>query len=580
MNGNESKLLKILSQLCISSVNSTSSGKTLTSLETYLHTDRKIQKDLIKHMKEVTTQNQKHLIFLTGSSGDGKSHLFSIIEKKEPELSKKFIKLFDATASSEPSKNAIETLMHDLESFSDENIEKKGSDNFIILAINLGILNNFIASKGTKEKFTKLIEFVKESKIYDADKTSRVIRSEKNLPFSIINFTGYNDLEFDEDKIISPFYNQIFQKITNTNETNPFRKAYKFDKDNVNSIQTRILCSNFEMLENEEIQKSIIKLLIIARVQNKTIITTRLLLDFIYRIMVPSNINDSNISENTVEVYLPFLLFEAEGKSRLDQPFKDLDILGFRNEEIDNIINEYFLNNTKIKYPVELKDYKFGRIFANNLIKQTKNNKTAYCAFFIRLAWLLNIIKIPSFFNDYEFYSKLLKGYYTRSQSILKKLDELIQHAFYSWFGDYDSKIVYIGNTIKNTKLGYNLDLNLDYDLIKIDPDENNHGLLFEIPLTYYLDSNNDLDSNNYSEKLELNYNLIILIKRIVEDNYKPSIIDDDNYLSFVIFAKQMIKRGQNSQSDLYITNTLKNSRFVLKKANRSYRKNFKFLKN
>ncbi len=59
MKSKESKLLKVLSQLCISSVNSTSSGKGLTRLEKYLHVDRKIQKDLIEHMKEVTTQKQK-----------------------------------------------------------------------------------------------------------------------------------------------------------------------------------------------------------------------------------------------------------------------------------------------------------------------------------------------------------------------------------------------------------------------------------------------------------------------------------------------------------------------------------------
>ena len=574
MKGNESKLLKVLSQLCISSVNSTSSGKTLTTLEKYLHVDRKIQKDLIAHMQDVTSQKEKHLILLTGSSGDGKSHLFSVIENKEPELSNQFVKLFDATASSEPDQNAIQTLIKDLDTFSDENIEETGESNFIILAINLGILNNFIASKQAGEKYKKLIEFVKESKIYDTDKISRVISSDKGLPFSIINFTGYNDLEFDDDKIISPFYNNIFEKITNTNKNNPFRTAYEYDKSKTDTIQTRILCSNYEMLSNKEIQSSIIRLLIMARVQNKIILTTRLLLDFIYRILVPSNINESDLSENKVDVYLPFLLFEAEGKGRLDQPFRDLDILSYRNDRIDAIINEYFLSNKRNKYPIELNEFKFGRIFSNNLIKQTKNNKAAYCAFFIRLTWLLNIIKIPSFFDDYNYYSNLLQGYYTRSQKTLDEIDELIQHALYSWFGDYDSKIVYIGNTIKNTKLGYNLDIILDYDLIKVDPDENNHGFLFEMPLTYYI------DVNNYDERLELNYNLIILMKRIVEDNYKPSIIDDDDYLSFVIFAKQMIKKGQNSNSDLYIINTSRGSKFVLKRANRSNKKKFTFLKN
>jgi DNA phosphorothioation-dependent restriction protein DptF len=573
MNKTESKLLKMLSKLNISSQESISTGQNLTTFEKYLHVDREIQKDLLKRMNEIVNNQQKHLILLTGSSGDGKSHLFSIIDNKAPELSSQFEKYYDATASSEPDKSAIETLLKELESFSDANLKLDNGKELVIQAINLGILNNFVSNDLAKEKYKHLIKFIKESEIYEKGKITRVITSKENLPFSIVNFAGYNDLNFKDGKIESQFYNNLFEKITNTNKTNPFYQAYLSDKNDPNTIQKRILCANYEMLSNSEIKKSIIELLIMARVQNKIIVTTRLLLDFIYQILVPSNVYDPKLADNTPNVYLPYLLFEAETKERLYKPFKALDILGFRSSKIDSLINNYYLNGIN-EYFEEFTKLPFGNIFSENILKNTKTQKANNCAFIIRLSWLLNLLKVNSFFKDYNYYCKLLEGYYSGSNKIIEEIDELLQQSFYKWFGEAESSLVYFGKTIANTKLGYELILVLEDEAICSNSDKTNQGFLFEMPFTY------NIDDSDYYEKIELNFSLVTLMKRIVDDNYKPSIIDEDDYLTFVIFAKQLIKKGQSSNTDLFIINSATDSKFVLRKQPKNSTSNkFKFQK-
>jgi DNA phosphorothioation-dependent restriction protein DptF len=558
----QSHLLKELSKLVISSQEATSNGKKLTTLENYLHVDRKIQIDLINQMKKITTNGiKKHLIFLTGSSGDGKSHLFSILDKKEPNLSNKFQKIYDATASSRPNLNSIETLIQELDSFSDENIDKSEDDNLVVLAINLGVLNNFISNVMVIKKYSKLIGFVDHSQIYGDGKITRVIESQDTGSFSIVNFTGYNDLEFkNEQNIIeSDFYNKVFDRITNTNKTNPFHSAYLYDIENVNTTKSKILCSNYEMLSEPSIKSSIINLLIMARVQNKTILTTRLLFDFIYRIIVPSNINERTLRDYDISVYLPYLLFEAGGKGRLDQPLKDLDVLGFRDSEIDSIINKFYLTDSKDLID-KTKKYSFGNIFITTAkyANSSNQNRSNYCAFYIRVIWLLKELDIPDFFTDYNNYCSFLKGYYNNDKNTLITIVKLIRRAFFSWFGDRRD-IVYIGSTKENMRLGYRLKIQVQNNSTTETMTDSNQGFLFDMPISFCIKK----EPSKY-EKIELNYHLVNLLRRIVEDNYKPSIVDEDNFLPFVIFGKQLIKKGQNEDSELLIINNSTDSKFSL----------------
>lgn len=70
----------------------------------------------------------------------------------------------DATESLEPNKTSMDTLNDVLDNFSDEKIGT--STEKLILAINLGTLNNFIDSEYGK-RFTVLQKYVESKKILE-----------------------------------------------------------------------------------------------------------------------------------------------------------------------------------------------------------------------------------------------------------------------------------------------------------------------------------------------------------------------------------------------------------------------------
>ena len=127
----------------------------------YMHIVRKAEKDLKEILTSVNASGKKTLILLCGSAGDGKSHLLSYLRNEERMLND-YLVFNDATESSEPSKTAIDTLNEELSDFSDDNLEKKGKN--IILAINLGVLSNFIESPYA-ENYQMLLKYVENNNI-------------------------------------------------------------------------------------------------------------------------------------------------------------------------------------------------------------------------------------------------------------------------------------------------------------------------------------------------------------------------------------------------------------------------------
>ena len=188
----------------------------------YMHVDREIQYELENKLDELSNNNSSQLIMLSGSVGDGKSHLLSYMKYKHPELMNKFRVHNDATESFDPKLTAIETLKKVLEPFSDVNIEK--SNEKLILAINLGILSNLMDDEYIKNNYSKLYEILETVDIFDnSAKTTNIT---KNF-LTIINFTDYQLYEIDEGKASSDFILSLLNKVTNQSDKNPFYLAYK-----------------------------------------------------------------------------------------------------------------------------------------------------------------------------------------------------------------------------------------------------------------------------------------------------------------------------------------------------------------
>lgn len=136
--------LRKLRKLSMESVENTLSFDTFKK---YMHVRRPVEDDLRNMLVHVNNANKKTLILLCGSAGDGKSHLLSYLSNADSDHLLDSFELYnDATESSAPSLTSIDTLAVKLSAFDDEHaLEDDGFK--MVLAINLGTLNNFIESE-------------------------------------------------------------------------------------------------------------------------------------------------------------------------------------------------------------------------------------------------------------------------------------------------------------------------------------------------------------------------------------------------------------------------------------------------
>ena len=283
-----SYLLNELSKLSASSKEVVESLEEMDYFKQYMHVDRTIQDQLLDMIKKSSQVEGCQLILLCGSVGDGKSHLLSYLKSKSKGLLDEFEFHNDATESSDPKLDEIQTLLKVLEDFSDENINK--SNKKLILAINLGVLNNFIESEEVKSNYTLLKRFIDDSKVFEQDDISENYESDK---FKLVSFGDYSFYELTQYGPKSDYINNILQKVVSKEYGNIFNKAYLLDKENglYNSMMV-----NYEMLSLDSVRKQVVNLLIKSLVKSKKILSTRDLLIFIYDLLVPSKFEKNKIT--------------------------------------------------------------------------------------------------------------------------------------------------------------------------------------------------------------------------------------------------------------------------------------------
>ena len=139
-----------LSRLRKLSADSVENTSTFVPFKKYLHVERPVETELRELLKKVNASQKKCLVLLCGSAGDGKSHLISYLKNVDEEGLINDYELYnDATESSEPKLTSIDTLAEKLAPFNDDSCLDNKSEKMII-AINLGTLNNFIESEKGK----------------------------------------------------------------------------------------------------------------------------------------------------------------------------------------------------------------------------------------------------------------------------------------------------------------------------------------------------------------------------------------------------------------------------------------------
>ena len=182
------KFLDELNRLRKSSSDSIDNTETFDDFKQYMHVTRTAEEDLKDILRKVNASNKKTLVLLCGSAGDGKSHLLSYLKNSDEEhLIEDYIIYNDATESNAPSKTAIETLNELLEKFKDKQLENIGKN--AILAINLGVLSNFIESKYGDE-FSILRKYVEDNNILTTQINKKYF--DEHGHFQHVSFSDYH----------------------------------------------------------------------------------------------------------------------------------------------------------------------------------------------------------------------------------------------------------------------------------------------------------------------------------------------------------------------------------------------------
>lgn len=517
----------------------------------YMHVDRPVQDAFVSILEETYNTEHSELILLCGSVGDGKSHMLSYCSNKYPEMMSRFYVHNDSTASLYVDKPASYTLMELMEDFTDEKIDS--SNKKVILAINLGTLNNFL-EEDKNNRFIRLREYVDKAGILD-----RRIGAESNDEFfHSVNFADYHLFELSETGVQSDYVLGLIKKITQQSEDNIFYSEYCTCCKNCEACQKCPIKVNYELLSDDNVQHGIINSLVEAIVKNKLIVSTRSLLNFLYEIIVDERHFDRGSLEprkepgkrNNVEYcqsLLPNTLFGRRGSSEMLDSMTTVDPMRIRNEAIDDFF-VYYENSsdTLTIFETDLADYKdvVNRLHDIDFSDpSTHGIKEELLKIYVRLCWLTGRRKglLPDDL-DYKEYMSALFHWNNGEYKELKDVYSLVERGVLAWNGPAGKNEMQI--PVANKKTEYHLVQELQ---IKAIPDSTEVvkkdklvNFQDELKLKYKY--------NTETAELELDYALYALLKRVIS-GYIPSINDKRVNVKCVEFIKKISRGGKKMES-------------------------------
>lgn len=272
-------------------------------IKQYLYIEQDIERDFNARLSKL---RQGDVIFLCGSSGDGKSE---ILKRCHNKYKNQFRFHLDATHSFAPNQSAIQALDQLLDEVSE-------NPQALILGINVGMLANYAKEGAERHNHIKAIIdlFLEQGQ-------------QLNDNYHFLDFEQYPKFHVTENQSsYSTFAKQLMQRLTAANNGNPFYLAAKRDEEAKCDLK---LIANFNLLALGSVQDAIITNLFKARLKKDQFITTRALLDLIHHLLL----GDGYISDN---------LF-CKADNELVQRLSDFDPLLNHTKALDQFVLRYEL---------------------------------------------------------------------------------------------------------------------------------------------------------------------------------------------------------------------------------------------
>ncbi|SJL83408.1 DNA phosphorothioation-dependent restriction protein DptF [Vibrio palustris] len=305
-------LLSALSILSKSSPYAVSTERQDSSLladyKKYIYIETEIEEDF---RNALLRSQSNEIIFLCGSSGDGKSEILTRYSQKFC-ATKDFH--LDATHSFAPSQTAIQALDDKFSQF-------KSGTKPLVIGINTGMLGNY-AEEGAEEH-------------QDIKDSIKAFLSNKETPIhhTYLDFERYPKFTFVDSEGKSEFTQTFLKRLTNPTLDNPFYALYSSE---LAKNGTSTLLVNFTLLSNASVQQTIVELLVKARLIKDQFLTARALLDFVFQVLA-------------MDGYLFDNLFTATNNEILEQ-IRSFDPSANHTKNIDEFILEFSLGMGSSSY--------------------------------------------------------------------------------------------------------------------------------------------------------------------------------------------------------------------------------------
>jgi len=492
----------------------------LSRIKSDLYVAMRIEEDFLSLLDKIDENSQK-VIFLCGSSGDGKSELMLRAKRL---FTQPYIKFhLDATHSFEPHDNAIVTLDKTFKYFEEGN-------HSLVIGINIGMLGNYAEEAYSPAIQQKLKKYL-ETKEFSED-------------FEFINFEDYPKFEITQDGYVSEFVTRILQKITS-----PSSEIHKiFVKEEAAGLigPDYLKFVNYRLLCNENIQQVLLELLLKIRLFRSQFVTARTFLDLIYELIAGKD-------------YLFNNLFSCTDNEILEKAI-EFDPSRLRTKIIDRFVIGYALNSLSDEFKVfcEVVEFELG-------IQKLKNSNS-----YIRLFYLLKFLSLG---NDYH---QKFKDDFTE-HLLIRYLEIYRNHKFYNVNTSRSLLRNFYTKELFGALRGY-----INKKAPYLDDDQFLIAEYDDYQVISYLKLTPDYSAieKNDQKKGQGSFDVYVKIKDYSEEDDDPklSFSIDINMFELLNRLKAGYRPSKNDRSVVVVLNEIVNR--LLKFANKSNRINFKSYSN
>lgn len=547
------KLVDELNRLRKSSRDSIDGIGDFGDFKKYMHISRNVEEELIEILHKIEVSGRKSLVLLCGSAGDGKSHLLSYL-KNDLKLLDNYVVYNDATESSAPSKTAIETLSEALQGFSDKNLDQPGKN--FILAINLGVLSNFVEST-YGEAFKQLREYVINSNILTNQLDEKGY--EKNSAFQHVSFSDYHMYNLTMHGINPEYVERILEKIFHMGLENPFYDAYNKCKECPLSKKCPVKY-NYEFFTNEKNRKYVANTLVEVIIKDKEILTTREILNYIYDIVVAQNFNHKKIAQSlTNEVsflkeYIsditPSLMYEYTDKSVLLNQLQKYDPLLVRSEQADEDAISYYVSSDVSEEVISaIGKETYSKVLCQASAIEKINSDKVLKAQLFNILERLKRIKCD-IIQDKAYMSFLNALYYFNTGTTKKygEIYEVVEDAIIQWCGNEEQDNICFDDSHEGIALYEHIEFEPYLDISgNVKKNDELQRFVTFITVKYENKKTGEIIS------LDIDYSLYELIYKLAA-GYIQTAEDRNNHADFISFIQKMLRTGSADKEIFLVT--------------------------